>query len=194
MQTRLCHTRDVTGSGAWASTCSTSRSRGADVLRRVDPQAPRSVVYRAFAWLTGLRPMGWLSQRFAWKLDPHLMRLTRGRLGFALLLPTAVLETRGARTGATRRTTVIYFHDGDRVTIVASKRGLPEHPAWLHNLRAHPDVRFGGEPFRAEVVADESERERLWRLAERVFPAYAMYRERAAAAGRTIQLVQLVPR
>ena len=111
-----------------------------------------------------------------------------------LLLPTALLETHGARTGRPRRNGVIYFHDGERVTIVASKLGLPRHPAWLHNLCAHPDVKFGGQPFRAEVVDAESERERLWRLADRVFPAYASYRERAARAGRTIPIVQLTPR
>ena len=60
-----------------------------------------------------------------------------------LLLPTALLETRGARTGRARRNGVIYFHDGERVTIVASKLGLPQHPAWFHNLRVHPDVKLG---------------------------------------------------
>lgn len=163
-------------------------------LRHVDPLAPRGPLYRVFARLVGTRVMGWISQKIAWKVDPHLLRLTGGRLGFGLALPTALLETRGARTGEPRRNAVIYFHDGDRVTIVASKLGLPEHPAWFHNLRAHPDIVFGGEPFRAHVVSDEGERSRLWDLADRVFPGYAAYRQRAAAAGRTIQLVQLVPR
>jgi deazaflavin-dependent oxidoreductase (nitroreductase family) len=120
------------------------------------------------------------------------MRLTRGRLGFGLLLPTAVLETRGARTQQTRRNAVIYFHDGDRVTVVASKLGLPENPAWLHNLRANPDVKLGDQPFRAEVVEDEASRARLWELADRVFPPYAAYRQRAARSGRTIPIVQLI--
>jgi hypothetical protein len=70
---------------------------------------------------------------------------------------------------------------------------MPEHPAWFHNLVAHPDVMLGGQPFRAEVVEDERERERLWQLADGIFPAYASYRERAARAGRTIPIVQLVP-
>ena len=91
-----------------------------------------------------------------------------------------------------RRTGVIYFHDGERVTIVASKLGLPEHPAWYHNLRVNPDVVLGGERFQAEVVEGESSRARLWELADRVFPPYAVYRERAARAGRTIPIVQLV--
>jgi deazaflavin-dependent oxidoreductase (nitroreductase family) len=111
-----------------------------------------------------------------------------------LLLPTALLETRGARTGQPRRNGVIYFHDGDRVTIIASKLGLPQHPAWFHNLRVHPDVKFGGQPFHAEVIEQESERARLWQLADRVFPPYANYRERAAEAGRAIPIVQLAPR
>ena len=95
-----------------------------------------------------------------------------------LLLPTALLETRGARTGQPRRNAVIYFHDGDRVTIIASKLGLPEHPAWFHNLRANPDVTLGGQPFQGlnggpdfrfnEAVSfvieceDQAEVDRLW--------------------------------
>jgi deazaflavin-dependent oxidoreductase (nitroreductase family) len=129
-----------------------------------------------------------------WKVDPLLLKLSGGRLGTGLLLPTALLETRGARTGQPRSNAVIYFHDGDRVTIIASKLGLPRHPAWFHNLRAHPEVKFGGKPFHAEVVEGEPERERLWQLADRVFPSYARYRERAAEAGRVIPIVQLTPR
>jgi deazaflavin-dependent oxidoreductase (nitroreductase family) len=162
-------------------------------LRRVDPQAPRGAVYRAFARLLGTRPAGWLSMHVVWKVDPHLLRLTRGRLGLGLVLPTALLETRGARTGRPRRTVVIYFHDGDRVTIIASKLGLPEHPSWFHNARANPDVVLGGQAFRAEVVTDEAERARLWGLADRIFPPYAAYRDRAARAGRTIPILRLVP-
>ena len=138
--------------------------------------------------------MGWLSRRVGWKLDPVLLQLSRGRVGMGLLLPTALLETRGARTGRPRRNGVIYFHDGARVTIVASKLGLPRHPAWFHNLRAHPDVKLGGQPFRAEVIDDDSERARLWQLADQVFPPYASYRARAERAGRVIPIVQLIPR
>jgi deazaflavin-dependent oxidoreductase (nitroreductase family) len=163
-------------------------------LPYVDPQQRRGVIYRAYARLVGMRAMGWLSRKIVWKLDPFLLRLGRGRVGMALLLPTALLETRGARTGRPRRNGVIYFHDGERVTIIASKLGLPQHPAWFHNLRVHPDVKLGGQPLRAQVIDDESERARLWQLADRVFPPYADYRERAARAGRTIPIVQLTPR
>lgn len=105
-----------------------------------------------------------------------------------------MLETRGARSGARRRNAVVYFHDGDRVTIVASKLGYPKHPAWFHNLRANPDVVFAGIPMRATPVEDEAERRRLWGLADNVFAPYAAYRREAAKANREIPIVQLTPR
>jgi len=163
------------------------------VLRRVDPLAPRGPLYRAYCRFSASRFGMWLSRAVLWKLDPWVLRLTGGRLGMALVVPTVLLETRGARTGRLRRHGVIYFHDGDRVVIMASKLGLPEHPAWFHNIRAHPEVRLNGEPLRAVVVEDEAERERLWALADRVFPPYAAYRARAAHAGRTIPILQLEP-
>ena len=158
-----------------------------------DPRKRRGVIYRAYARLVGTRAVGWLSRKVGWRVDPLLLRLSGGRMGTGLVLPTALLETRGARTGQLRRNGVIYFHDGERVTIIASKLGLPQHPAWFHNLRVHPDVKLGGQPFRSEVVEDELERARLWELADRVFPAYATYRERAGRAGRTIPIVRLIP-
>jgi deazaflavin-dependent oxidoreductase (nitroreductase family) len=109
----------------------------------------------------------------------------------ALVIPTALLESRGAKTGAVRRNAIIYFHDGDRVTIVASNAGYAGNPAWYHNVCAHPDVTFGGVPMRATVVIDESERQRIWPLAERVFPPYAKFRRDAAKVGRTVPIVQL---
>jgi deazaflavin-dependent oxidoreductase (nitroreductase family) len=163
-------------------------------LRYVDPQSRRGVVYRAYARLVGTRAMGWLSRSVVWKLDPFLLQLSRGRIGMGLLLPTTLLETCGARTRRPRRNGVIYFHDGARVTIIASKLGLSQHPAWFHNLCVHPDVKLGGQPFHAEVVDDDSERARLWRLADQVFPPYANYRARAARTGRAIPIVQLTPR
>jgi hypothetical protein len=47
-------------------------------------------------------------------------------------------------------------------------------------------------PFHAVVVNDDRELRRLWGLADRVFPAFANYRQRAAAAGRTIPIIQLI--
>ena len=168
-------------------------------LPYVDPYAPRGRFHRAFVTLVSARFVGRLSRtvvwrKTVWRIDPHLLRLTGGRISTGLLLPTALLETRGARTGSPRRNGVIYFHDGDRVTIIASQAGRPENPSWFYNARANPDVLLGGQPFRVEVVDGEAARTRLWELADRVFPAFAGYRENAARSGRTIPILQLVHR
>lgn len=163
-------------------------------LRYVDPTRPRGRFYRAVAALSATRPGRLLSEKVGWKVDPYLLRATRGRVGTGLVLPTALLETRGARSGAVRRNAVIYFHDADRVTIIASKAGAAKHPAWFHNLLARPDVVFGGIPMRAAVVSDKAERSRLWALADNVFAPFATYRREAANAGRTIPIVQLTAR
>jgi deazaflavin-dependent oxidoreductase (nitroreductase family) len=163
-------------------------------LKYVDPNRPRGLFSRAYAALANTRLGRLMSVKVVWKVDPYLMRATRGRIGMGLVMPTALLETRGARSGAVRRNVVIYFHDGDRVTIVASKLGYAKHPAWFHNLRANPDVTFGGIPMRARVVGDEAERRRLWALADRVFAPYAAYRREAAKVNRAIPIVQLTAR
>jgi len=162
-------------------------------LRYVDPTRSPSLVVRAYAAFATTRAARFISRHLAWKLDPLLLRLTRGRLATTLVFPTAVLETQGAKSGAQRRNAVIYFHDGDRVTIVASNAGDERHPAWFHNIRAHPDVTFGQIPMRATVVSDEAERQRLWGLADNVFPAFATYRRDASESNRTIPIVQLSP-
>ncbi|MDQ1541121.1 MAG: hypothetical protein QOH29_1847 [Actinomycetota bacterium] len=163
-------------------------------LKYVDPAKPRSLFSRAYAAFSATRLGRLVSAKVVWKLDPYLLRLTRGRLGMGLVLPTALLETRGAKSGALRRNAVIYFHDGDRITIIASKAGAERHPAWFHNLRAHPDVTFGGVAMSATVVSDKAERDRLWTLADQVFAPYAAYRRDAARTNRTIPIVQLAPR
>jgi deazaflavin-dependent oxidoreductase (nitroreductase family) len=163
-------------------------------LKYVDPNRPRGAFSRAYARFSGTRLARFISAKVVWKLDPYLLRATRGRIGMGLVLPTALLETRGAKSGEVRRNAVIYFHDGDRVTIIASKAGAARHPAWFHNLRADPDVMFGGIPMRATVISDNAERQRLWALADRVFAPYESYRRDAAKANRTIPIVQLTAR
>jgi deazaflavin-dependent oxidoreductase (nitroreductase family) len=163
-------------------------------LRYVDPYKPRGRIYLTLAWLSSTKLGAWFSINISWKLDPHLLKLTGGRLSSAGPLATALLESRGARTGLPRRNATLYFHDGERVTLIASKRGWPTNPAWYYNLRKYPDIVFGGLPFRAEIIEDEAERQRLWELADRVFPEYVDYRQRAARAGRVIPILQLIPR
>jgi deazaflavin-dependent oxidoreductase (nitroreductase family) len=163
-------------------------------LRHVDPYQRRGRLYLALCRFSATKAGAWLSVNVAWKVDPYLLKLTSGRFSTAAPVAAALLESRGARTGQPRRNATLYFHDGDRVTIIASLRGWPKNPAWYYNLRKHPNVVFGGLPLRAEIVEDEAERQRLWDLADRVYPQYADFREQAGKAGRIIPIIQLVPR
>jgi deazaflavin-dependent oxidoreductase (nitroreductase family) len=162
-------------------------------LKHVDPAERPGLFVRAYAAFSATRLGRFMSRHIGWKVDPFLLRITGGRFASTLVFPTAVLETTGAKSGLIRRNAVIYFNDGDLFTIVASLAGAPRDPGWYFNLKANPDVVFNGRPMRASVVEDEADRERLWGLADRVFPAYARYRRDAARANRHIPIVQLTP-
>lgn len=163
----------------------------------VDPTRPPGWFRRFYATLAATRPALFVSRHLNWHIDPWLLRRTGGRVASTLVFPTRLLETRGARTGAVRRNAVIYFHDAEqgepRVIVAASNGGAARHPNWYHNLVADPEVTFDGVRLRAAVV-DDAERERLWPLADNVFPAFARYRRVASARGRTIPLVELTRR
>jgi deazaflavin-dependent oxidoreductase (nitroreductase family) len=163
------------------------------VLKHVDVNKRAGFFARFYAAIAATRAARCISRHLNWKLDPWLLRLSRGRFSTTLVFPTEVLETTGAKSGKRRRNAVIYFHDNDRVIIVASNAGAPKHPAWYHNLRAYPEVTFGGTAMHAHEVGDEAEQERLRQMADRVFPAFASYRRDASRVNRQIPIVELTP-
>lgn len=162
-------------------------------LRHVDPSLRTGPLARAYAAVAVTGVARFVSRHVSWKLDPFLLRISGGRVSTTIFFPTAVLESVGARSGEPRRNAIIYFHDGDRVTIVASNAGDRCHPGWYHNLRSHPKVVFGGIRMHAVEITDVAERDRLWTLADGVFPAFLRYRQDAARVGRTIPILQLRP-
>ena len=125
-----------------------------------------------------------------------LYRRTGGRIGGSLpgLPSLLLLDHVGARSGTRRTTPLVYMPDGDNLLVVASKGGYPRDPAWLHNLRAHPDteVQIGRDRRRVHArEATPEERERLWPLAAKYNPHWDRYRGRTT---REIPLVLLEPR
>jgi len=138
---------------------------------------------------------GWLFIRVFPAIDKRLIPLTRGRLMVAVGQPILLLHTRGAKTGQPRTTPLLYTPSDGRYVIVASKAGATNHPAWYHNLRAHPDdvmidVRGKRITVRARE-AEAAEREQLWRLVNDNYDGYEVYAQRAT--GRTIPVVMLEP-
>lgn len=160
-------------------------------LRRIDPPTRIGPVRRAYVAFLRTPPGRWIALHIAPRVDPFLLRHSGGRVGLGMMLPSAVLETTGAKSGTPRECTVLYFHDARDVILIASSYGRSANPAWYHNLVAHPDCVLGDDRFRAEQIDEPGERARVWSLADRVYAGYADYRTRAATSGREIPLLRL---
>ena len=130
------------------------------------------------------------------RLHVGIYRATNGLLGQHIpgVPPMLLLEHVGAKTGRKRTAALAYLEDGRNLAIIASKGGYPKHPAWFHNLMAHPDVavQVGGDRRRVRArVATAEERARLWPRAVKAWSGYRSYQERTA---REIPVVILEPR
>lgn len=143
--------------------------------------------------LAATRAGGWFFITVAPPIDRLLLRLSRGRVSLGGTAPILLLQTTGARSGEPRSTPLLYVQDGPRFVLIASKGGHPRHPAWYHNLRAHPSARVlvGGRQIACRATeAEGPERERLWRLATALNPGYDAYQARVS---RTIPVMVLTP-
>jgi len=72
-------------------------------LRHVDPTRRVGAIRRAYSALAATRVARFISRHLNWKLDPVLLRISGGRLASTLMIPSGLLETDGARSGARRR-------------------------------------------------------------------------------------------
>jgi len=92
--------------------------------------------------------------------------------------PTLILTTTGRKSGEERLNALIYGMAGENPTIVASRGGAPQHPAWYHNLRDQPavEVQIRGDKFSAHARdATPEERPELWKQMTALWPAYDTY-------------------
>jgi deazaflavin-dependent oxidoreductase (nitroreductase family) len=131
------------------------------------------------------------------RVDRPVFRLTRGRATLGSLvsgLPVVMLTTTGARSGQPRTVPLLGLPTEDGLAVIASNFGQGRHPAWYHNLRAHPEaeIAVAGRRERVRAVPVEGERrERIWRQGLEVYPGWAQYERRAQ--GRRIVLFVLEP-
>ncbi len=92
-----------------------------------------------------------------------------------------LLTTKGAKSGKTYTTPLVYTRDGDRLVIIASKAGAPKNPDWYHNLVANSviTVEVGTEKFQARAhVTSGAERERLFNAQAAQMPQFNEYRQK----------------
>jgi len=81
-------------------------------------------------------------------------RANQGKVAQFGDLPVVILHTIGAKSGKLREVPlVLIVEDDGTMLLFGSAAGAKDHPVWVHNLRAQPeiDVELGTEKFRANV-------------------------------------------
>jgi deazaflavin-dependent oxidoreductase (nitroreductase family) len=168
----------------------------AGAIPRIDPQVSPSAFKR---WMTAfaLTKAGtWYSSEVGARIDPWLLRVTRGHVDHTFgQIPIVLVTVRGARSGRERTVALLYFTDEDDVILIASSYGRAKFPAWYYNLKANPDVRLeamGRSGSYLAREADDEDRDRLFELAKRVYSGYNDYEQRTAGV-RRIPVMRLSP-
>jgi deazaflavin-dependent oxidoreductase (nitroreductase family) len=159
--------------------------------------AQANTLHRLIRRLGATRPGSWFFARTLHHADRLVYRLSRRRTTLASLvsgLPVVMLTTTGARSGRETTLPLLGFEEGEAMILVASNYGQAHHPAWYHNLRAHPRARIAVRGTWRDVVAEEvdgQERERYLAVACEIYPGYSRYVQRAAP--RRIAVFRLIP-
>jgi len=123
---------------------------------------------------------------------------TGGWLGHRMTGPVTslLLHSTGRRTGLRRSVALVYARAGDAYLVVASNFGGDRPPAWLANLRAHPEAEVNIGRHLVKVTAQvlvpgDGEYEALMAVADRANRGrYSRYR---TMTDRPIPVVRLVP-
>jgi len=163
--------------------------------RRYRSQSEKTPFDRVMAGFAQSRLGGLLFITVFPAIDKRVMPLTRGRVKVGIRQPVLLLHARGAKSGRPRVTPLLYTPHGEDFVLVASKAGAERHPAWYHNLIAHPSVEVEVDGKLIPVSAREAggaEREELWRLVNDNYVGYDTYQRRAGA--RRIPVMVLTPR
>jgi deazaflavin-dependent oxidoreductase (nitroreductase family) len=132
------------------------------------------------------------------RVHHRIYTATGGRVGHKMIgVPTLMLRTTGRRSGATRTNSLVYAKDGADWLVVASNGGADKPPAWLHNLRAKPEVevqvgRSRSAAFARVVGPDDPDYSRLWKIVnDNNRDRYDAYQKQT---DRPIPVVVLTPR
>jgi deazaflavin-dependent oxidoreductase (nitroreductase family) len=137
----------------------------------------------------------WIAEHIAlYKSDPEKAhQWDSGPLGGPGILPTLLLTTEGRKSGEPRPLPLIYGTSGDSYIVIASKGGMPTHPAWYLNLQAKAECAIMVGPKKVAVRARDAvgeEREKIWAEMAVVYPPYLDYQK---ATKREIPVVVLDP-
>lgn len=86
------------------------------------------------------------------RIDPTLIRLSRGRVSTVWPLPAVLVTHTGAKT---RTNVLVYFTDHGRVILIATNFGAARNPPWYYNFKNNPIVQLDGRHLRGRFAAQE---------------------------------------
>ncbi len=96
--------------------------------------------------------------------------------------PLLILTSKGAKSGQERVNLIAYFDIDDTIYVVGSAAGRESSPAWVFNLRAHPDVRIeiGADPPKPATARElpREQRDKIFEIVKQRAPGFADYEKR----------------
>jgi F420H(2)-dependent quinone reductase len=104
-----------------------------------------------------------------------------------------ILTTTGRHSGQPRSHPVITIDDGPNTLIVATNGGAADHPAWLQNIAADPDVyleRNGHTIAMHATILSSEQKHQLWHNLVQAYPTYETMQRKT---DRDIPVVRLTP-
>ncbi|MFT4519677.1 MAG: deazaflavin-dependent oxidoreductase (nitroreductase family) [Halioglobus sp.] len=112
----------------------------------------------------------------------ELYESSGGTQGNTLLdtgMPCILVTHTGHKTGGTRKIPLMRVAVDGAYVLIGSMGGQPKNPAWVYNLRAHPDIQLRDKTevvdLRVREVSDATERQTLWDAAVAAYPPYEDY-------------------
>ena len=160
----------------------------------VDPGP--SIAHRIASWVA-VSPLGVRFLRdVGARVDPTLLRFTRGRVCSVWPFSAIAMTHCGARSGRIRTSALVYFTDRGRVILIASNFGESRNPAWYHNVKANPLVTLYGRGICGRFMAEEiydAERDRLLHRVKSCPGPYAKYGQAAATQSRYVPVIAFTP-
>ncbi len=152
---------------------------------------------RIVRWVAAKRWPSAILAQLMHRMDPPLLRLSKGRYSVLRLLaglPLITVNTIGAKSGQPRPVPLVGIPHNGALIVIASNFGRTHYPAWYYNLRANPqvDVIIQDQTIRCQARETEGEEyEQLWQIIVKMYIGYANYKTRAAH--REIPVLLLEP-
>ena len=122
-------------------------------------------------------PIDWVREQV------ELYESSGGREGTALRktgLPCVLITHKGNKSGGIRKVPLMRVKVDAGYVLIGSNGGSAQHPVWVHNFRANPDVelRDGTAVFKMRLreVENDPERAELWAAGVEAFPTYEEYK------------------